>query len=321
MAWTKLDDGIYDNPKILTVEPTDRLLYVWALCWSNRHHTDGVIPAKMLRYVAMFAGCGDHDAAASRLVEAGLWDNAPDGWTIHDFAEYQLSSDRVEDLRAKRAEAGRKGGQRSAETRRATNSPTKPEANASANGQQPGSKQASEIEPRPVPSPVTDVSSSSGTTRELSTGRDDDGPNIDLTSNPPPDDDGGDERVARAVADELGRRDSDRTPNHRAVPTKHAAACAADRWQRWQWLILDLVRANPQATVTELADMVDQHSPALATAGGGSSSHAPTVAAPDPFVIVDGERRLARTLNCPTCQGRTDHGTGRCSWADPDPAP
>ena len=70
MTWVRLDDGIYDHPKMLSVAPSDRLLYVWGLCWSARHGTDGVIPTSALPYLALFAGA-DTDAS-SRLVAAGL---------------------------------------------------------------------------------------------------------------------------------------------------------------------------------------------------------------------------------------------------------
>lgn len=271
MPWTRLDDGIYDNPKILAVEPGDRLLYVWALCWSNRHHTDGAIPAKMLRYIAMFAGVDDPAAAAGRLVDAGLWENDVEGWQIHDFTDFQLSTEQRDDIRTKRANAGRVGGQRSAQTRREraeaestdqANAAANASAHAQANGKQRGKQKRTPTQPNLV----TDVSSSSGPYHhELSTAPDDD--EQDQPPTPPPPDVAltGDEAVARAVVEELGRRDSVRSPNRRTVGP-HAAACADRRWATERWWLTGLVREHPTATVLELADLAERQAQ-LATSG------------------------------------------------------
>src|SRR5918997_537336 len=84
-----------------------------------------------------------------KTVEAGLWRRVKGGYTFHEWAERQPSRQSIEDRRTVRAEAGRNGGLRSGQVRRAKQSKieasasSKPEANAS---------QVLEPPTRPVPS-------------------------------------------------------------------------------------------------------------------------------------------------------------------------
>lgn len=252
MSWTRLDDGIYDHPKVLEVDPLDRLLYVWALCWSSRHRTDGRLRRRALEHVAALAGVVDLDAAARRLVAAGLWEDDDDGWTVHDFTDYQPAAAEVDELRAKRAEAGRRGGLASGETRRRSTEATG-EATASskpeANGKQVPKQNRTPS--RPVPSPVASASSSSGPYHLV---------------DPQPVDDDDDQRAADidrehqrralAAAAELGRRDSERSPGRRA-PVLHRQACADTRWAVQGTELLALARSRPDLDASGLADLAD----------------------------------------------------------------
>lgn len=118
MAWARIDDGLHDHPKVLRLlDHPDGLtaLGMWTAClsWAHRHtrgkgQRPGFIPLYLPR---LFAGEGNKQLA-SLLVSVELWEEAregEEGWLIHDFSMY-LPSD---DLRRKRAEAGRKGGLRS----------------------------------------------------------------------------------------------------------------------------------------------------------------------------------------------------------------
>lgn len=234
MTWVRLDDGIYDHPKMLAVSATDRLLYVWGLCWSSRHGTDGLIPASALPYLALFAGA-DGDAAG-RLVRAGLWHELDGGWTVHDFGDYQPSAAEVAELRRKRAESGRVGGLRSADVR------TKPEANGQASAQAFASPVASTSlkqtatpsRPVLVPSKKTPSSSSSGSASD-------------------------DDDVVSQTLIELGRRDHERairdgvTIRNRSA---HLAACV-DKRQGDRPSVAALVAANPEWPPERVADEHD----------------------------------------------------------------
>lgn len=100
MTWTKLSDTFTDDPVLLRLPRSTRLMHVEALVYCNRLLTDGVITRAALRR------CTDHDdpeAGARQLLEAGLWREHGDGWVIVDFTRDQPSRADVERNR----EAGR----------------------------------------------------------------------------------------------------------------------------------------------------------------------------------------------------------------------
>lgn len=175
MAWVRLDDAFASDPKVLEAGPLGIALQVAALCYCNRHLTDGKLPRPAAAALLSFEGLGmrmwsgDHfgggeDAewvmVAEDLVNAGMWHepghDCPEcppirsGFYIHDYLKYQPSRDEVEAMREKKSEAGRKGGQASAQAR------------ASADGQA-RAQAKSKPDPVPVPDPL---SSSSGVASE-----------------------------------------------------------------------------------------------------------------------------------------------------------
>lgn len=112
MAWARLDDGFGDHQKVLDLIDTlpelegAAAIGLWTLALAYAHgtmrlaKTPGFIPRSFARSRARVpAQVGD------RLVDVGLWEKADGGWLIHDFDDYLPS----EELRAKRAEAGRQG--------------------------------------------------------------------------------------------------------------------------------------------------------------------------------------------------------------------
>lgn len=119
MTWTKLDDGIFDHPKMLRAGEDAANLYVRALVWCNKHLTDGAIPREALR---VLTSRRDAASLADKLVAVGLWSSAEDGWSVHGFSDHNPTREQVEarrsELSAKRAEAGKRGGLRSGEVRR-----------------------------------------------------------------------------------------------------------------------------------------------------------------------------------------------------------
>ena len=104
--WARVDDGWWCHPKVMGLGLAARGLWVSALSWSC-HQRKPHVPWTLLVMV------GADEAHAAELVAAGLWSADGEGWLIHDWAEYQEMT-----TKEKRAEAGRKGGQRSGESRR-----------------------------------------------------------------------------------------------------------------------------------------------------------------------------------------------------------
>lgn len=124
MTWFKVDDTLAFHRKVVAAGVSAMGLWVRAGSWCAQTLTDGFVPEHMVPALA------DGDVGlAGRLVEAGLWRRVKGGYTFHEWAERQPSRQSVEDRRAVRAAAGRIGGVRSGQVRRAKQS--KPEANAS----------------------------------------------------------------------------------------------------------------------------------------------------------------------------------------------
>lgn len=151
MAWVKLTDDFTENRKILEAGPLASWLWVSAIAWSNRNGTDGRVPFAQVPRLATFDGVGvytgnysgedvDVRKLADVLADVGLFEPTEGGWLIHDYEQYQLTKDRLEEMTAAKRRAGQAGGRASAEAR------------ASASGR-------AEFKPGPGPDPVDPQSS------------------------------------------------------------------------------------------------------------------------------------------------------------------
>jgi hypothetical protein len=153
--WAKVDDGFLDHPKVLVAGEEAANLYLRGLIWCCKHLTDGAIPREALRALSSRRDAG---ALAVKLVSAGLWEAAPDGWRVHDFHDHNPSAAEVKarrsELSAKRAEAGKRGGIRSGQVRgveaNGKQTGSKGQANAEASAEATGSP----VPSRPVPYPA-----------------------------------------------------------------------------------------------------------------------------------------------------------------------
>ncbi len=126
--WIKIDDNLPDHPKIVTAGPEAAWLYICGLCFCNRFLTDGRIPERQLRRLVDFP---DPRELANRLIDVGLWEQADEGYLVHDYLEHQSSKEEVQEAQKRRADAGRLGGFAKAEAYRKQTS-SKPLANARA---------------------------------------------------------------------------------------------------------------------------------------------------------------------------------------------
>jgi hypothetical protein len=167
VTWTKLDDNIYDNPKMVKAGEEAADLYVRALVYCNKHLTDGRIEAEVLGAITRKRNSAK---LAAELVRVGAWEMHPDGgWTVHDFHDHNPTAEEViakrAELSAKRSEAGKLGGMRSGE-RRSNEAKLKQAASevskqTASNGEaieveatkQTSSNRRTPVPSRPVPSP------------------------------------------------------------------------------------------------------------------------------------------------------------------------
>jgi hypothetical protein len=101
MPWVKLDDQFAEHPKMAAAGPLGLAMQVAALCYSNRHLTDGFIPHVMAKKLIDLDGIRGvaWRGVVKRLVEVGAWREVPGGWQIHDYADYQPSKAQVEEER------------------------------------------------------------------------------------------------------------------------------------------------------------------------------------------------------------------------------
>ena len=95
MPWFKVDDKLHSHPKRYRASLRAMGLWVLAGSWCSDQLTDGVIPRDLL------SALGGRPADAADLVQAGLWDECPEGWRFHDW-EAQNPTRR--DVEARRAE-------------------------------------------------------------------------------------------------------------------------------------------------------------------------------------------------------------------------
>jgi hypothetical protein len=98
MAWTKLDDGFTDHPKVAPLSDPAFRSFVGGLCFANRYLTDGVLPGHATAKIATAK-------VRKELVGAGLWNERDDGGvSIHDFLEYNRDAETVKAERRANAE-------------------------------------------------------------------------------------------------------------------------------------------------------------------------------------------------------------------------
>jgi hypothetical protein len=105
MPWLKIDDGMWSNPKWLTVSPLAKALWVWAASYSSDKLTDGVMRPVDWQAVAVFVGVTDWRPLVDELREHHFLDDGEgDTLAIHDYLKYNPSK---ADVQAER-EATRK---------------------------------------------------------------------------------------------------------------------------------------------------------------------------------------------------------------------
>jgi hypothetical protein len=116
VGWIKLDDNFCDHPKVTEAGPAAAWLYVAGLTFCSRFLTDGFIPeAQIARLTSQRNPKGLRDI----LVKVGLWDEADGGVQVHNYTQWQSSSEHVLGERAK-AKLRRARGALASGERRAT---------------------------------------------------------------------------------------------------------------------------------------------------------------------------------------------------------
>lgn len=108
MAFANLDDLYAEHPKNWDLSDAAFRLHTAAICYANKHLTDGMIPATKVRtLVPRFRAA----ALAELLVDH--WADHGDRYEIRDFLDWNRSKAEVEEHRTHitsvRSAAGKKG--------------------------------------------------------------------------------------------------------------------------------------------------------------------------------------------------------------------
>lgn len=90
MTWFKVDDSLYDHPKVETLSLAAVGLWCLAGTYCARQLTDGFISVHRARVL------GGSDELFAELLLAGLWDETDDGFQFHDWTTYQPTREHVE---------------------------------------------------------------------------------------------------------------------------------------------------------------------------------------------------------------------------------
>jgi hypothetical protein len=139
--WTKLDDGFYDNPKILACTLEAIGLHAIALSYCGRHLTGGAI-----HKTAPFL----HGRArlVKELVRAGLWETTKTGYCIHDWTAFNPTAREAREYRDRMLKVHVVGGKVRAATANRTAGRFAPADTSNTAGKNPPAPT------RPVPVPV-----------------------------------------------------------------------------------------------------------------------------------------------------------------------
>lgn len=123
MAWVRIDDSFPDHPKAVQAGPMACWLYVCSIAYANRYLTDGFIPE---RQIWRLIDSDDAEALADALIDAGLWEQAENGYQIHDYLDYQPSAERVKADRVTNAQRQAKWRERNTGSNAVTNATVTP---------------------------------------------------------------------------------------------------------------------------------------------------------------------------------------------------
>lgn len=103
MAWARIDDNFWANPKIVGAGNEAAGVYVRGIAYCAAHLTDGVVPHSVVRLLTATR------KPVGTLVANGLWEERDDGFLIPDYLDFNPSRAEVEAKREAQREGGRRG--------------------------------------------------------------------------------------------------------------------------------------------------------------------------------------------------------------------
>jgi len=158
LPWVRIDEEFPDHPKVVGAGPLGIAMQVAALCYCNRHLTDGFVPRSAARRLIDLDGLGvSADDVIGTLLGVGMWSRVEGGYQIHDYEHYQPTRAQVLAERERNARAGKKGGLARAGKRGAKRDASEVVGEPLSNGQAARLAEP-QAESKPVPVPVPPLS-------------------------------------------------------------------------------------------------------------------------------------------------------------------
>lgn len=97
MGWSKFDDGMPLHPKIVALSVYAKLTYTFSIMYASRYHTDGVIGDGAARMIMAWVPVAqrNYNKVAAELQTVGVWKRVDEGYVIHDYLDYNPSSEQI----------------------------------------------------------------------------------------------------------------------------------------------------------------------------------------------------------------------------------
>lgn len=93
MDWVKLYTDLLTHRKWIGLSPRAKAMLTQAWMFAGQNETDGHVPDTARKLI-------DHSPQAAReLEQAGWLHRNGSGWHIHDWAEWQVTKERMEEIR------------------------------------------------------------------------------------------------------------------------------------------------------------------------------------------------------------------------------
>lgn len=149
MTWTRISDDFYDDDAINELSDAAFRLHVYALVWSNKQLTDGLISKTRVRRLIPD---GDIDKSLTELILTGLWADLGDDQFQIDWSQQEAAED-VRDRQEANARRNREYRKRKAAHADGDHSLCDPRhCPALRKPKRDAARDASRDNPRPVPS-------------------------------------------------------------------------------------------------------------------------------------------------------------------------
>lgn len=98
-TFVRLDHGMPENRKVMGLSDAAFRLYIEAICWCSRQESDGHIPSAFIKRLGKAR-------VVRELTDAGLLDEAVGGFMVHDYLDFQRSSEEISAYRSAKGDAG-----------------------------------------------------------------------------------------------------------------------------------------------------------------------------------------------------------------------